>query len=157
VIEQPAQRVGLELEAGLAETILDDVAEQPGGLPLLEHVLWEVWQRRQGRRLTLEAYVAAGGVAGALAQRADAVYEGLTAAQQMIARRVLLRLVQPGEGSEDTRRRAQIDELLTRLEEQADLEVAVKALTDGRLLITGRDEISQARVVEVAHEALIRA
>ncbi|MGH8903471.1 MAG: TIR domain-containing protein, partial [Egibacteraceae bacterium] len=156
VIERPARRVGLELEAGLAETILGDVAERPGGLPLLEHVLWEVWQRRRGRTLTLQAYVAAGGVEGALAQRATTIYEGLTAAQRQIARRVLLRLVQPGEGTEDTRRRAQMDELLTRPEEDADLEAVVKALADGRLLTTGRDEVTDARVVDVAHEALIR-
>ena len=69
------------------------MAQRPGGLPLLEHVLWEVWQRRQGQLLTLAGYVAAGGVAGGLTQRAEAVYEGLAAGQQTIARRVLLRLV----------------------------------------------------------------
>ncbi|MGH8899820.1 MAG: TIR domain-containing protein, partial [Egibacteraceae bacterium] len=156
VIERPAWRVGLELEAELAETILGDVVGRPGSLPLLEYVLLEVWQRRAGRMLTLEAYVAAGGVEGGLAQRAKTVYQGLTPAQQQIARRVLLRLVQPGEGGEDTRRRAQIDELRTRPDEESDLEVAVKALADGRLLTTGRDEVSGAAVVDVAHEALIR-
>ncbi|MGH8907454.1 MAG: TIR domain-containing protein [Egibacteraceae bacterium] len=136
VIEQPARRVGLDLEAGLAETILADVADRPGTLPLVEHVLWEVWQRRRGRTLTLEAYVASGGVEGALAQRADAIYQSLTPAQRQVARRVLLRLIQPGEGTEDTRRRATMAELLTRPEEQADLDAAVKALADGRLLRT---------------------
>jgi hypothetical protein len=100
--------------------------------------------------------VAARGVAGAVAQRATMIYDGLTAAQQRIARRVLSRLVQLGEGNEDTRRRTQISELLTRPEDEADVEAAAKAFADGRLLITNRDETSQARVVEVAHEALIR-
>ncbi|MGH8907810.1 MAG: TIR domain-containing protein [Egibacteraceae bacterium] len=156
VIERPARQVGLTLEAGLAEAILDDVADRPGSLPLLEHVLWEVWQRRRGRLLTFEAYVASGGVEGALAQRANGVYDGLEPVQREIARRVLLRLVQPGEGSEDTRRRARMDELLTGLAQEADLEAAVKALADGRLLTTGRDEVTGERVVDVAHEALIR-
>ncbi|MGH8908649.1 MAG: TIR domain-containing protein [Egibacteraceae bacterium] len=155
-IERPAARVGLELEAGLVETILDDVADRPGGLPLLEHVLLEVWRRRREGLLTLEAYVAAGGVAGALAQRADAIYEGLMPVQRPIARRVLLRLIQPGEGTEDTRRRVPAGELLSRSEEQADLDAAVKALADARLLTTSRDEVTQAPVVEIAHEALIR-
>ncbi|MGH8932110.1 MAG: WD40 repeat domain-containing protein [Egibacteraceae bacterium] len=44
MIEQPALRVGLELGEGLVETILDDVVERPGALPLLEDVLLEVWQ-----------------------------------------------------------------------------------------------------------------
>ncbi len=155
-IERPAARVGLGLEAGLVETILDDVADRPGGLPLLEHVLLEVWRRRREGLLALGAYVAAGGVAGALAQRADAIYEGLTPVQQPIARRLLLRLIQPGEGTEDTRRRVPAGELLRRSEERADLDAVVKALADGRLLTTSRDEVTQAPVVEVAHEALIR-
>ncbi|MGH8903704.1 MAG: TIR domain-containing protein, partial [Egibacteraceae bacterium] len=156
VIEQPAWRVDLALEAGLAETILRDVAGRPGGLPLLEYALWEVWQRRQGRTLTVAAYVAAGGVEGGLAQRANATYQALPPVRQLIARRVLLRLVQPGEGGEDTRRRARMGELVTRPDEESDLEAAVKALADARLVTTGRDEASGAAVVDVAHEALIR-
>ncbi|MGH8887622.1 MAG: TIR domain-containing protein, partial [Egibacteraceae bacterium] len=142
VIERPAWRVGLELEAGLAAMVLRDVVGLPGGLPLLEYVLLEVWQRRAGRMLTLEAYVAAGGVEGGLAQRANAVYQGLTSVQRRVARRVLLRLVQPGEGGEDTRRRARMDELVTRPDEESDVEAVVKALADARLLTTGRDEVS---------------
>ena len=107
-IEEPARRAGLELEPGLARRILDDVAERPGALPLLEHLLLELWHRRRGRTLTLEAYAASGGVEGALAKRANAVYAGLDADGRRIARRVLLRLTQPGEGTEDTRRRASV-------------------------------------------------
>ena len=156
VIERPAWRAKLQLEAGLVETILGDVADRPGTLPLLEYVLLEVWRHRRGRMLTLEAYVASGGVEGALAQRADSIYQGLAPAQQAIARRVLLRLIQPGEGTEDTRCRATMAELLTRPEDEADLEAVVKDLADARLLTTGCDEPTGARVVDVAHEALIR-
>src|SRR5690606_15402426 len=55
VIVEPAWRVGLEFEEGLVPTILDDLATQPGVLPLLEHALLELWQRRRGKMLTLEA------------------------------------------------------------------------------------------------------
>jgi WD40 repeat protein len=155
-IEEPARAVGLELEAGLVETILDDVADRPGTLPLLEHVLLEVWRRRRGSMLTVEAYVASGGVEGALAKRANAIYESLTPPQQQVARRVLLRLVQPGEGTEDTRRRAGERELLARPGEEADLGTVVNALADQRLLIAGRDETSGEAVFDLTHEALIR-
>ena len=155
-IEEPARRVGLELEAGLTETIINDLGDRPGTLPLLEHVLLELWRRRQGLMLTLAAYVASNGVEGALAQRANKIYTNLTLPQQDIARRVLLRLVQPGEGSEDTRRRAAMDELVTRPEELGDVEAVLTALADDRLLTAGRDEISGGRVIELTHEALIR-
>src|SRR5262249_60687371 len=73
-IEQPARLAGLELEPGLERRILGDVGDRPGALPLLEYLLLELWHRRRGRTLTLEAYAASGGVEGALAKRANALY-----------------------------------------------------------------------------------
>ena len=133
-IEEPAARVGLEIEKGLTDTILDSVSGRAGALPLLEHVLTQIWERRRGTMLTLEAYVATGGVEGALEQQADAIYGGFTPRQQEIARRVLLRLVQPGENAEDTRRRAGMDEIVVRPDDEGDVEAVVKALADQRLL-----------------------
>ena len=46
---------------------------QPGSLPLLQFALMELWQRREGRRLTVAAYKAIGGLQGALKNRADDV------------------------------------------------------------------------------------
>jgi WD40 repeat protein len=155
-IEEPARRVGVGLESGLLDTIVADVGAHPGGLPLLQHVLYELWQRRRGRMLTLEAYVAAGRLEGALAKRANAVYQALPPDQQQIARRALLRLVQPGEGTEDTRRRADMDELVSRDEERAGVERVVEALAQERLLTFAQDETSDRRVVDITHEALIR-
>ena len=76
--------------------------------------------------------------------------------RQAIARRVLLRLTQPGEGAEDTRRRAERRELVTRPEEEAAVDGVVNALAEARLVTTGRDEVTGEPVVEVTHEALIR-
>jgi WD40 repeat protein len=155
-IVEPARRVGLSFEAGLVETVLDDVADRPGTLPLLEHALLELWERRHGALLTLEGYRGSGGVDGAIAQRADEVYATLDPAQQGIARRVLLRLTQPGDGTEDTRRRATLGEMIVRQDEQAAVEQVVRALTDARLLITTGDAQSDDSQVDLAHEALIR-
>jgi len=43
--------VGLEFEEGLVATVLDDVANEPGALPLLEHALLELWKLRRGRNI----------------------------------------------------------------------------------------------------------
>jgi WD40 repeat protein/class 3 adenylate cyclase len=155
-IEEPALVVGLELEEGLTDQILSDLREAPGALPLMEHALLELWERRRGTMLTLEAYRQIGGVEGALARRADDVYASLSPAQQSIARRVLLRLTQPGEGTEDTRRRASMTELAGRAEEREAVERVVEALTDARLLTAGTDPRSREQWVDVSHEALIR-
>jgi WD40 repeat protein len=153
-IEEPARRAGLELEEGLSDTILADVAAEPGALPLLEHALLELWERRRGDMLTLQGYRRAGGVHGALAQRADETVNQLADDQQQIARRTLLRLTQPGEGAEDTRRRASRAELAPTAG-AGSFEVVLRRLVDARLLTIGRDETG-AEVIDVAHEALIR-
>jgi WD40 repeat protein/DNA-binding SARP family transcriptional activator len=154
-IEGPAQAAGLQLEPRLTETVLRDVARQPGALPLLGHALLELWRRRSGSLLTLDGYRATGGVEGALAQRAEAVYGSLAPDEQVVTRRVMLRLTQPGNGTGDTRRRVAFAELVNREEERATVERVVATLTDARLLTTGGPPNGE-RHVEVAHEALIR-
>jgi WD40 repeat protein len=155
-IEEPAWHVGLEFEQGLVETILGDVENQPGALPLLEHALLELWERRRGRMLTLEAYRESGGVEGAIAKRADTIYTSFSSEQQTIARRIMLRLTQPGEGTEDTRRRATMSELVTRSGESEMVEGVAQAMANARLLTTGTDEQPGEQTVDVSHEALIR-
>ena len=92
-------------------TIVADVHEQPGGLPLLQYTLTELFERRDGRILTSAAYQEIGGVLGALGRRAEEVYQGLDQDGQAAARQLFLRLVTLGEGTEDTRRRALRSEL----------------------------------------------
>jgi DNA-binding XRE family transcriptional regulator len=105
VIARPAERVGTILEPGLMNTILHDVGEQPGTLPLLQYALTELFERREERLLSLAAYQASGGVSGALARRAEELYAGLEMAGQEATRQIFLRLITLGEGGEDTRRR----------------------------------------------------
>ena len=150
-IERPAEHAGLLLEPGVVEGILRDVVGQPGALPLLSHSLLETWKRRSGRMLTLIGYLQSGGVQGAIAQTAETVYhDALSAEQQALARNVFLRLTELGEGTEDTRRRVSIAELVPRPEQEAEVHEVLRTLADARLVTVGD------RTVEVAHEALIR-
>ena len=110
---KPTKHAGLALEAGLAATIIDDIGSEPGTLPLLQYALTELFERRQGRLLTLSAYQASGGVLGALARRADELYDSLNEAGQEATRQLFLRLITLGEGVEDTRRRVLRSELST--------------------------------------------
>jgi WD40 repeat protein/tRNA A-37 threonylcarbamoyl transferase component Bud32 len=156
-IEQPARQVGLQFEPGLVDTILADVTRQPGALPLLQHALLELWERRRGRLLTSSAYHASGGVVGAIAQRADSLYASFSPEEQAIVRRIMLRLTRPGEGTEDTRRRVTKRELLPGSGEQrAAVEEVLRRLADARLVTTSRDMAGGEEMVDVAHEALIR-
>lgn len=155
-IESPAHRVGLTFDTGLVDTIVEDVLGEPGVLPLLEHALLELWRHRRGQRFTFNAYQEIGGVATAIARRAEAEFAELSGEQQVVARRVLLRLVQPGEGTEDTRRRAHLSELVSDPEHAHVVESVVRSLADARLLTTSLDAASGEELIDVAHEALVR-
>jgi hypothetical protein len=154
-IEGPASLANLQFERGLVNRILADVCREPGALPLLQDTLLQLYQRRRSRLMTLEAYDESGGVQRSLALRADATFEELSDSMQVIARRILLRLTQPGEGAEDTRRRAPLRELVTHSGELANVEFVLSRLFDARLL-TGYTEPGKELQIDVAHEALIR-
>ncbi|MCT9075047.1 nSTAND1 domain-containing NTPase [Streptomyces fulvoviolaceus] len=144
---KPAQAVGHLVERELTAKIVEEVLDQPGGLPMLSHALLETWRRRTGRMLTLAAYEAAGGVRGAIAASAEEVYGQLTALRQRAARQLLLRMIEPGRGTPDTRRpltRAELDEW-----GDVDVPVVVERLARARLLTVDEEG------VHLAHEALI--
>lgn len=152
-IAEPARHVGLNVESELIAAIIHDVRDEPGALPLLQYALMEVFERRKGILLSLEAYENSGGVLGALARRAQEVYNDLDEGQQKTARQIFLRLVTLGEGVRDTRRRAKRAELLTLAE---DAEHVLSAFGKYRLLTFDVEPSSREPMVEVAHEALLR-
>jgi DNA-binding SARP family transcriptional activator/WD40 repeat protein len=144
-IEQPAARAGLELETGLVDALVSDVAGEPGGLPLLSTALLELWRAREGRTLRYASYQTGGGVRGAVARLAEDAYSQLGQTEQRIARGLMLRLA-GGEDGALTRRRVPLGEL-----ERITGAVPVLAeLTDARLLTVSDGD------VELSHEALLR-
>ncbi len=147
-IECPARQLGVKLEEGLAERILQDLGQEPGALPLLEFALTQLWERQQHRRLTHAAYEAIGGVTQALARHADETLARFQDERERL-RRVFVQLVRPGEGTEDTR------QVATREQVGADNWNLVTELADERLVVTGRNAQGQ-ETVEVVHEALLR-
>jgi WD40 repeat protein/DNA-binding SARP family transcriptional activator/class 3 adenylate cyclase len=148
-VELPALRAGLEIEPGLVEVIVADVAGRAGALPLLSTSLAETWERREAHTLTLAGYRAAGGVNGALARMAEDSYTALPADSRVAARRLLLRLCDAGDDGElSLRRRLPVAEVAD--ERDADARAALETLADRRLLTIDGD------VVEIAHEALLR-
>lgn len=155
VVVGPARRAGIELEPGLLGRILTDVAGRPGALPLLQHLLYELWENRVGHAMTRGAYDDLGGVAGALASRAESVYAELDVDQRLRARRVLLRAVQPAEEGGEARRPVRELEWAGPADDRDAVETAVARLVDARLLTASHDPTTDERVVELAHEALI--
>jgi DNA-binding SARP family transcriptional activator/WD40 repeat protein len=147
-IEVPAGRAGLVLDVGLADAIVGDAGQEPGILPLLSTALTQLWEQRDGDRLTFASYVGIGGLQGAIAHLAESAFVDLDAEEQAAVRLLFIRLTGPGAGGEVTRRRVTAKEL-----GELDRSVVpriVDVLSDARLLTVSESG------VEVAHEALFR-
>jgi WD40 repeat protein/serine/threonine protein kinase len=155
-IVEPARRIGVSIEPGLVTAITAELKAQPGALPLLQYSLSELFARRTGNLLTVNAYNTLGGVRGALAKRADELYLRLNETQQEAARQVFLRLITLGEGTEDTRRRAPLSEIRALQHDDDVLDSVLDHLGWARLLTFDRDPVTRTPTVEVTHEALIR-
>jgi len=159
-IVRPAEDAGVFVEMTLVERLVADAGREPGVLPLLQETLVLLWERLERRFLPLSVYEAmssAGrtGVQVAMAQRADAALADLMPAQQAIARRIFLRLVQFGEGRADTRRQQPVIALRVAGDEPPLFEQTLRHLTDNRLLTLSGEEGGNGRQVDIAHEALI--
>ncbi|WP_086860962.1 WD40 repeat domain-containing protein, partial [Streptomyces milbemycinicus] len=154
-IVKPAAAEGLIVERALTARIVEEVVDEPGGLPLMSHALLETWRRRRSRALTVEAYEAAGGVHGAIALTAERVYGELSERQAEAARRIMLRLITPGEGAQDTRRPVDREELGlgsgSGSGDGADTALVLERLVRSRLVTLDEG------TVDLAHEALITA
>ena len=156
-IEKPAELHGVKFERGLVSQIAQDVAGQPGALPLLQYALKELWRvciekpEFPEPLLTRKGYEDIGGVQGALENRANVIYECLSEGDRLFVRKLFMELVQLGEGSEVTRRRVDWDRLraIADSPEQLDRVIGLLAGAQQRLIIVDEN------TVEVAHEALL--
>jgi WD40 repeat protein/energy-coupling factor transporter ATP-binding protein EcfA2 len=153
-IVKPAALGGLIVERTLTSRIIAEVQDEPGGLPLMSHALLETWRRRRGRALGEAAYDAAGGIHGAIARTAEDLYESFDGRRADTARRILLRLVSPGQGTGDTRRptrRAELTALSGGTDAGTDTDVVLERLARARLITLDEDS------VDLAHEAVLTA
>lgn len=158
IIEKPAALADVQLtfEGELVGDLLFEMQHQPDALPLLQFTLDQLFERRQGHLLTLQAYREMGGIRGALVRHAEATYASLPSEQhRLMARELFLRLIDPGKGEQDaSRRRAALAELsLPDLTLSKVLQETTAAFTVARLLTT--NTVAGVPTIEVSHEALI--
>jgi eukaryotic-like serine/threonine-protein kinase len=146
-LTQPIQMLGYAFEDGVVDAMVEALEQTPGALPLLQFSAAKLWEQRdrQRRVLTREAYVAMGGVAGALATHADEVVAKLSQSDQKTVRAIFQRLVTP------ERTRAIVD--VAELRDIApDVPRIVADLVEARLLVI---QTRAAGAVELVHESLI--
>jgi len=145
-ITLPAAAAGLRLESGLPELILRDAGERQTVLPHLSHALVETWLRREGPLLTVEGYVASGGLVGAIAVTAETSFRAMGEREQAACRATLTRLVERV-GDDVLRRRVPVSAFA----DDPFRARAVERLIKARLVVIDDSELV------VAHESLSTA
>jgi WD40 repeat protein len=155
-IERPALKVGLKFEDGVIDALLHDLLGEPAALPLLQFTLLKLWEHRSRNRVTKEAYQRLGGGRLALARSADEFYAGLIPEEQVTARRILLRMIRPGEGLEVTSNRIRRSALYRENEARDRIDRVLEKLIRARLVRTSGGDTPGDEQIEVAHEALVR-
>ena len=149
-IEKPAAQMHVRLEHGLIQKLIHAMDGQPGRLPLLEFALTQLWSKQRKGWLTHQDYDQIGGVEAALANHAELIYAQLSPSDQLRSQRIFIQLVQPGTGTDDSRR------LATRDDVQSQNWDLVAHLASCRLVVTNRSESTGEETIEIVHEALIR-
>jgi WD40 repeat protein/DNA-binding SARP family transcriptional activator len=146
-IEGPAHLHGLVVEPGLTDLLVREVEGEPGALPLLSHALRETWLRHEGRTLTVSGYQASGGIRGAVAQSAEQLYGQVGEDERALLRELVLRLIVPGPEGEAVRGRVPRHQAVVAQEQDHLVDMMI-----GARLVTSDDG-----VIELAHEAVVRA
>ena len=157
---EPAKRRGFRFEdEGLVEEMVASVEGARGALPLLAFAVSRLWERRDRERklLTRAAYEEIGGVAGALAQHAEATMDRIGTERQALVREVFRNLVT----AHGTRAVADREELLSVFPDRRVAEEVLAELIDARLLtsyeVEGKEGEPSRHRVEIAHESLLKA
>ncbi|HEX6657556.1 MAG TPA: BTAD domain-containing putative transcriptional regulator, partial [Ilumatobacter sp.] len=154
-VRLPAAAVGVQVESGVVDRIVDEAELQPGALPLIQHTLSELFGTRTTNTITVADLDEIGGVAGAIGRRAEQIYESLDDRGRAATEQVFLRLVSVTEEHGDTRRRVRRTELDQAGIVTEDLDTVLAAFGGYRLLTFDRDPASRTPTVELAHEALL--
>jgi WD40 repeat protein len=153
-IEQPAARNGAIFERELVAEILKDSREKNDFLPLLQHALDLLWQRKNfgTRTLKLSTYQQLGKLEEVLQNSSDRVYDSLSKLEQIVAKKIFLNLVKIIDLEESGRwgiavsQRAELSNFSDELSQNT-----IAKLIESKLLVCDR----ATNAVEILHETLI--
>jgi TPR repeat protein len=166
MIRRPAEAAGVSFEVHgttnvpLNEVIAEEVAREPGALPLLSYLLNQLYRadvlEADGTTLTYATYEKLGKLEGAIATQAEAVLERCAAEDRQALGSVLFSLVEIGAGEGNVERAVARRVPLSTFPAGSAQRRLVEALLDpgARLLVTDTEK-GGSPTVRVAHEALI--
>jgi WD40 repeat protein len=160
---QPALKCGYRFsDDALLDEMLAEVEGERGALPLLAFAAARLWQERDRSAglLTREAYEDLGGVAGALAQHAEATMDRVGRHCEPLVRELFRNLI-TAHGTRAARAEHELLSVFESADQDAAREV-LALLVDARLLTsfeveTPGQQVEARRRFEIVHESLLNA
>jgi WD40 repeat protein/TPR repeat protein len=166
MIHRPAEAAGVSFEVHgttnvpLNEVIAEEVAREPGALPLLSYLLDQLYRNdvrdAHGHTLTYATYEKLGKLEGAIATKAEAVLEDCAPEDRLALGSVLFSLVEMGTATGDIARAVARRVPLSTFPPGTPHRRLAEAFLDpeARLLVSDAEK-GGTPTVRVAHEALI--
>lgn len=165
-IEKPIGVGGAQISPLLVQRLLNDVGDDPDQLPVLQHALmrmWSVWEAsgEPDRPIDFCDFEAIGGLAAALSNHADEIFDALPDDKHRLAcERIFRTLTEKGTDNRGIRRPMRLDQLQAIAE--ADRETIMTVLAAFRqpgvtFLMPGIDvELQDKTILDLSHESLMR-
>jgi len=155
-ISKPAANAGHPLDEYTIDQLISQAKGREGALPLLQFALTRIWVGLAEGIEAAETLRDIGGIGGALAGEAQRLYDKLDDDQKNIARRAFMAMIQPGEGTRDTRRRVRVADVIVPREDSERVRQVLNIFCGraARLITLSSDEAG-IQTAEVSHEALL--
>ena len=157
----PAAVAGATVTTPLVQKLLEEIGDDQDRLPVLQHALMRTWAlRSQADTLDLTDYSKTGGLANALSNHANEIYNRLDGRDRDIARLLFQRLTEGGEPGQETRRWARISEICDVAQASHDRVAAVveafRSPGCSFLMPPPGVPLTPDTTLDISHESLIR-
>jgi WD40 repeat protein len=153
-IEEPAKRVGLKFDEGLVDQLVRDVQDDAAAVTLLQFTLRNLWQEREGNRITWDAYRRSGGGRRAVELAAEDLYNHRLSLQEREAvKPILLQMVRPEVGFAS--RAVSQQALYQTVGAPPVVDQVLRKLEDARLVRVQSSQALADPQITVAQEALL--
>jgi GH25 family lysozyme M1 (1,4-beta-N-acetylmuramidase) len=155
----PIEAAGGTINSALLDRMLNDLDGRIDQLPVLQHALLRIWQRRKpGEPLGLPVYQEVGTFSDCLSRHANEVFDALSPLEKTAAEGLFRSITQVFKGRKVRRPRPLGEVAAERRAPMTVLENVIEAFrASGRSFLVARDEqLNPSSIIDISHEALIR-
>ncbi len=165
VIEEPVKVSGATIDRSLVKIILGEMADSPGQLPVLQHLLMRMWNQwskvgDMSRPLSIADYEAVGTLNGAISQHAGQALEELNERHRYVCSRLFRTITARTEDGREVRRPESIATIASQtgctVEEIINVAEVFRHPDYSFLTPSSDVPLNKDSVIDLSHESIIK-